>query len=172
MGLKEEHLIHNLLNETYGCIPESESAKSSSDLYRYFCKRSHEFVTEKAGTPFENFLKELSLSFSQVHWREQTHCYRFHAFGYWFDLPSNWGPFDDFNIESQGYLHIHPEVDDFLMLKVFSYLAGKDVEAVFLVQENSEMYLSFIELGKEKNLNDILKFAQKSFYRRQNKRSA
>lgn len=167
---KEERLIHKLLDETYSFIPETDSAKGPGDLYRYFCDQSHK--AQAPGTPFAQFLEELSLVFKPVSWRSQTGCYRFHAFGHCFDLPSNWGPFAKINLDEMGHLHIHQQEDECSLLDVFSGLAGKDVEVVFLTTEGHELYVSFIEAGKEQNLSEILTFAQKSFSRAQNKRSA
>lgn len=88
------------------------------------------------------------------------------------DLPCNWGPLSEFNIESQGYIHIHQGSDDYRLLEIFSTVVGRDVDVVFLTTEDEGMFVSFIESGKEENLQDILKFAQKSFQRTQKKGGA
>lgn len=167
---KDDRLIHKLLDETYSFIPETDSAKAPRDLYRYFCDQAQRATTP--GTPFADFLKELSFCFEPVTWQSQTGCYRFTAFGHCFDLPSNWGPFGQFNIDHHGYLHLQRKSDEHCFTKVFSSLIGKDVDIVFLITEDERMFISFIEAGKEENLEDILTFAQKNFQRTQKKRGA
>lgn len=167
---KDERLIHKLLDETYSFIPETDSAKAPGDLYRYFCDQAQR--VSAPGTPFAGFLEELSLCFEPVLWRDKTSCYRFMAFGRCFDLPSNWGPFGQFNIEQQGYLHLQRKSDEHHFTEVFSHLIGRDVDIVFLLTEDERMYISFIEAGKEENLEEILMFAQKNFERTQKKRGA
>lgn len=164
---KDDRLIHKLLDETYSFIPETDSAKTPSDLYRYFCDQTQR--EQRPGTPLADFLKELSFCFAPVSWQAQTRCYRFEAFGYCFDLPSNWGPFDQFNIDTQGYLHLQHKFDEHSFRDVFSNFVGKEVDIVFLITEDERMFVSFIEAGKEENLADILTFAQKSFQRTQKK---
>ena len=157
---KEDRLITKLLEETYSFVPKSDIARSANDLYRYFVSQADSLQKEYNCHLLE-YISGLSAQTVNISWQNATKCYRFELNGQVIDVPSNWGPFENFDVDSSQVLYLKNEEDWYLFNEVMSGVIGRNVESIFFLDSNQDFHLSFIEVGVDADLDKIIELSSK-----------
>lgn len=157
---KDDILINKLLEETYSFVPQSDVARSANDLYKYFVSQT-DSLQKQYNCHLHKYISDVSSTTVKIDWMEQTSCYRFELQDQLIDIPSNWGPFANFDVDSSSVLYIKTSEDEFLLNEVISSLIGRNIESVFFVDSHKVLHLSLIEIGVDADLDKIIELASK-----------
>lgn len=157
---KEDILISKLLEETYSFVPKNDVSLSAKDLYKYFTTQA-ESLQKEYSCHLVEYVSQLSCEMVTLDWQEETKCYRFTLNGEVIDIPSNWGPFENYQSEGSSVLYLKKSNDEHLFNEVMSSMVGRKVETIFFTDTRSQMHLSFIEVGVDADLDKIIELSDK-----------
>jgi hypothetical protein len=157
---KDDILITKLLEETYSFVPQSDIARSATDLYRYFVSQA-DHLQKEYNCHLREYVSGVSTQTVGIRWMKSTKCYRFELCDNVIDVPSNWGPFMNFNIDVTPVMYLKNNDDEFLFNEIMSGLIGRSVESIFFVDSQKSLHLSFIEVGVDADLDKIIELSSK-----------
>lgn len=160
LKLKPDDLfISRLVEETYEFVPDEETSKSPTDLYKYF--QTHEEVSTGLD-PRDNLLFSYfnahDICFSPLKLESHIRCYRAEIGETTFEFPTNWGTFRTLaDLKGNSCLYLSKDKDTEVLGELFSEVIGYPAEVAFILHDD-RLYISFIREGNAQDLSWICRY--------------